>query len=53
MSTDHDIGYGWSHKQEEGEKEVVRLLYSSRQSGLDNNRYDTGSTEEKEESHHS
>ena len=52
MSTDHDIGYGWSHKQEEGEKEVVRLL-CSRQSGLDNNRYDTGSTEEKEESHHS
>ena len=27
MSTDHDVGYGWSRKQEEGEKEVVRLLY--------------------------
>jgi hypothetical protein len=25
MSTDHDIGYGWSRKQEEGEKEVVPL----------------------------
>ena len=30
MSTDHDIGYGWTHKQEDGEREteVVRCLYT-------------------------
>ena len=31
MSTDHDIGYGWTHKQEDGEREteVVRSLNTS------------------------
>ena len=26
MSTDHDIGYGWTHKQEDGEREIEVVI---------------------------
>ena len=29
MSTDHDIGYGWSHKQADGEREIEVVSISN------------------------